>query len=536
VTDQPEPAARILAVVETAIRDELTDGARAEALDGIRQVLADQPTADLIRNAIADAVQICNGPLIDHAASGVLHVLGMVDIPPADGAPGPACGEECAEGHTYTGRCALYDPTACTWPDCLTDGQQAELAEQVRASMHGEPTAPMPDQRQVCGCRDKPTTTCPAATWAGLTICVACPTPEPGTACAREPGALLRAATDPSPFLPRIRQAWVNTDDASDRLAALNADPERFRRIIDGQQRPNTLDLALIATACRVTVDWLISGTEPRLPARTTPDNLAATYPHLDGDVTVLGPEIFASSDGEVICWKGENYVRPDNPTAEDLNSGPPNASRLDICELPHQTIGEEDDCERRRDAASDDGLREQYAAAIAADDGHPWNTLATASQENYLDNADAVMAVRDEELARLRTDLAAETALRRERSELYDLWRSKANQLGDQLRRVQALHIPSSYPNPDGPGNITYCLGCENTTGGHPCNTLNALDGPADTTPPAEAHVYLSTGCLHGEHGYCQANTGSNGTKVPASCKFCAAACVCPCHREATP
>jgi hypothetical protein len=109
--------------------------------------------------------------------------------------PATACGGECAEGHAYAGRCALYDPTACVWPDCLTDGQQAELAEQVRATEFGEPTTPMPDQRQVCGCRDKPTSTCPAATWAGLTICVTCPTPEPGTACAREPGALLRAAT-----------------------------------------------------------------------------------------------------------------------------------------------------------------------------------------------------------------------------------------------------------------------------------------------------------------------------------------------------
>lgn len=90
MTDLTEPAVRILAVVETAIRDQLTDGARAEALHGIRQVLAEQPTPDLIRNAIADAVQICNGPLIDHAASGVLYALGMVDIPPADGAPAPA--------------------------------------------------------------------------------------------------------------------------------------------------------------------------------------------------------------------------------------------------------------------------------------------------------------------------------------------------------------------------------------------------------------------------------------------------------------
>lgn len=34
------------------------------------------------------------------------------------------------------------------------------------------------------------------------------------------------------------------------------------------------------------------------------------TYPYGDGDVSVLGPQIFAGSDGAVICWRGENYVR----------------------------------------------------------------------------------------------------------------------------------------------------------------------------------------------------------------------------------
>jgi hypothetical protein len=48
-----------------------------------------------------------------------------------------------------------------------------------------------------------------------------------------------------------------------------------------------------------------------------------------------------------------------------------------------------------------------------------------------------------------------------------------------------------------------------------------------------AAPHAYLSTACLHGEHGYCQSNTGAAGTKVPAECKFCAAPCVCPCHAD---
>lgn len=43
--------------------------------------------------------------------------------------------------------------------------------------------------------------------------------------------------------------------------------------------------------------------------------------------------------------------------------------------------------------------------------------------------------------------------------------------------------------------------------------------------------HRYLSTGCRHGEHGYCQSNTGSQGDKLPAQCKFCGSKCVCSCH-----
>jgi hypothetical protein len=47
--------------------------------------------------------------------------------------------------------------------------------------------------------------------------------------------------------------------------------------------------------------------------------------------------------------------------------------------------------------------------------------------------------------------------------------------------------------------------------------------------------HRYLSTGCRHGEHGYCQSNTGSQGDKIPAQCKFCGSGCVCSCHLPGT-
>lgn len=52
------------------------------------------------------------------------------------------------------------------------------------------------------------------------------------------------------------------------------------------------------------------------------------------------------------------------------------------------------------------------------------------------------------------------------------------------------------------------------------------------DALPDADPHVYLSTGCLHGEHLYCQSMTGNQGEKRPGTCKFCQARCICECHR----
>lgn len=70
-----------------------------------------------------------------------------------------------------------------------------------------------------------------------------------------------------------------------------------------------------------------------------------------------------------------------------------------------------------------------------------------------------------------------------------------------------------------------------------------NILPGPSPdlwSARPAVLHAYLSTGCLHGDHAYCQSAGAANpdltaeeGRKRPAECKFCAAPCVCPCHRS---
>jgi len=56
------------------------------------------------------------------------------------------------------------------------------------------------------------------------------------------------------------------------------------------------------------------------------------------------------------------------------------------------------------------------------------------------------------------------------------------------------------------------------------------------DKTINQTTHIYLSTGCLHGQHDYCQSDTGLAGAKKPSRCKWCDAFCQCPCHTTAGP
>ncbi len=53
--------------------------------------------------------------------------------------------------------------------------------------------------------------------------------------------------------------------------------------------------------------------------------------------------------------------------------------------------------------------------------------------------------------------------------------------------------------------------------------------DGPDHES----SHFYMSTGCLHDNHAYCQSKTYPEGSKEPAKCKFCDARCLCICHVE---
>lgn len=48
-----------------------------------------------------------------------------------------------------------------------------------------------------------------------------------------------------------------------------------------------------------------------------------------------------------------------------------------------------------------------------------------------------------------------------------------------------------------------------------------------------SDEHEYLSTGCLHGLHDYCESFVatdvaGRTFTRNPARCKFCEAPCIC--------
>ncbi|GAA0453934.1 hypothetical protein ACFQ2B_27710 [Streptomyces stramineus] len=98
---------------------------------------------------------------------------------------------------------------------------------------------------------------------------------------------------------------------------------------------------------------------------------------------------------------------------------------------------------------------------------------------------------------------------------------------------QTAAEHLADHLP--DNPGQRARLIG---GTIRNACATVTAANRthPEGNRPEGmgSTHVYLSTGCLHGQHDYRQSNTGSNGTKMPASCKFCRAACVCDCHQVA--
>jgi hypothetical protein len=88
--------------------------------------------------------------------------------------------------------------------------------------------------------------------------------------------------------------------------------------------------------------------------------------------------------------------------------------------------------------------LRDRIAQALAADDGHPWDTLSIKPQQHYLDNADAVLAVLPrgvDRVAVLREAAAAAYQLPTpdcaEMGSLTSAWNRGAHAVAAELRRM---------------------------------------------------------------------------------------------------
>lgn len=65
-----------------------------------------------------------------------------------------------------------------------------------------------------------------------------------------------------------------------------------------------------VIIAAALVINSIVIAARDVAKAKSAP---APRYPHQDGNHTVLGPEIFTDSSGDVICWKGANYVRQDS-------------------------------------------------------------------------------------------------------------------------------------------------------------------------------------------------------------------------------
>lgn len=164
---------------------------------------------------------------------------------------------------------------------------------------------------------------------------LACPAgdPCPGTGCSaccpsydpcHELGCRICGETDPvhhNQLVGRglIHHKWneeevSHTDDEERQVAKATAEEfERGRRegAAENSLVEDLADLAFEANLPTREEAEAILGVE----VEETPEYLAeppegTKYPLVDGDVLVLGPEVFVSADGTTICWRGENFVR----------------------------------------------------------------------------------------------------------------------------------------------------------------------------------------------------------------------------------
>jgi hypothetical protein len=166
------------------------------------------------------------------------------------------------------------------------------------------------------------------------------------------------------------------------------------------------------------------------------------SYPYRDGDVTVLGPEIFASKGGAVISWRGENYVRQQDiePGREELAAGAMHELASSVRDLASAIRLETADRANPTPTPADTPLRQRIAKAIVRGGGCV--DLAAATN--------AVLAVVQPEL-RVAAALhrSAETDVTRV-IELAERWRQQPDRQDAYLELVAAL----GYGQPPAPAH----------------------------------------------------------------------------------
>jgi hypothetical protein len=235
--------------------------------------------------------------------------------------------------------------------------------------------------------------------------------------------------------------------------------------------------------------DSLVLEIEPEMREQLGQLFGAKTYPYPEGEFLVLGPEVFVNEEADVICWRGENYERQIAPIHNSATSAE---------------------------------LRDQYRTVIREVLGEgPWDVVAERC-------ADAVQAVRDEDMTRTedeterrgRTITRLQGRLRKEQAEPSERAQAAIRELQRQVeKRDLRLGLIRHYLKTSDDDGITTREQALKISGSN-----------------GSAHLYFSTGCLHGEHAYCQGETGAVGRKIPAQCKFCGAPCLCSCHEDSPP
>ena len=130
-----------------------------------------------------------------------------------------------------------------------------------------------------------------------------------------------------------------------------------------------------------------------------------------------------------------------------------------------------------------------------------------------------------------------------REVLDAFEAYWARASYCGPGGTAVQPEHFQGwraalEEPTPGPAGIVGICELPHQTIAEEEACEQRRLDAPAATQ--ATGHVYLSTGCLHGDlvlpdgrtgHQYCQSDTGKAGAKKPSRCKWCDAFCQCACH-----